>query len=439
MQKYIKWSCFLLLTIGGITCSGCSSNQEITIHSLKEGMQYLNTKKNYTLSYQANTNTSCYLLFEAKSIGFKMESDDTKQVHYIQDKKGIYPLTYDETYLAGEYLKDKANQKYQSLWDQSFYTTLYKTETEYVNALDPTIVELNITNKKYKMAFIKTLGYSETDYLNVEYVKCSFRDQKLQFELKTLNKTSVVYSLENLNTTVNQDVKSYLKEGGKVYTPNKELSTFRQLIRTNHFTRDIYDINNQTFVGCEIFHPHYFYSELYLYKTGNGAMELEQKANADHNFDLYGCYNFETKGSIQTEITDISFYQNPSYEVPDITLMYHYPTYLEMLDNLQYLKKGHIERSNYTPSGTSYVVSNSYYIYDFIYNFSFESTYDPTTCVPYGLEIDIDVQDDMSKSKITFVYYFIYQNLFYTVLVPLHDFNHSSIPLLDEMHARLNG
>lgn len=441
MNKYLRMCSILLLAISVTSCDGSASNKEVEIHSLSDGLKYLNTKKNYTLKYFSNTTDSdaCYLMFDSKSIGFKVDSNPNRQYHLIQDKGGIYPLTYDEGYVSGEYLKDSDNQLYKSLWNNTIYTTLLGVETDYVNSISSSISELVITNKKYKMAFIETLGYTSTDYTNVDYIKCLFEDNTLKFELKILNSKAITYTLENLNTTTNNDVETYKKNGGSVFIPGKELQGLRRLIRTNNFTRDIYDVIEKTFVGCEIFTEDYFYSELYGSNSGSGSMEMVQAANADHKFDLYGCYNFNTVGSVQTAVTNITFYPVASYETPDITLMYHYPSYLKILDNLQLLKKGHLEDAGYTPTGESYITYDNYYIYDFIYNFSFENSYDPSTFIPYALEIDIDLKETDEESLITFVYYFTYSSSLYSVIVPLRDFNCSNIALLDVMHTRLNG
>ncbi len=439
MNKLIKLSATLLVSLSTIGILGSCEPKEFNITSLKQGLKYLNTKKNYTISYQTASGDHCSLFFEKKSIGLKIENKNgSQQLHYIQDKKGIYPLQYNETYIPGEYILNENQERYTSLWDNSFYQTLLGVESDYINNLDDKVNDLAVTNKKYKVAIIKTLGFTDTDYPNVDYIKCSYKDQSLSFEIKMLNKNPIAYKVSSLNSTINQDVKTYLKQGGKVFTPSNELSTMRSLIRSNNFTRDIYDINEKRYIGCEIFHPNYFYSEIYGSGFGSGAMELNQKANNDHNFDLYGCYYFDTKGSVQGKVNSVSFYPYAAYEKPDVVEMYHYPTYLQILDNLQYFKEGHLDSTKYTPTGKTYIIEDLYYIYDFIYNFSFESSYDPQTCIPYGLEVDIALNEDASLNKITFVYSFHYQNKLYSVLVPLYNFNNSSIELLDEMYSRLN-
>ncbi len=441
MSRCKKIISCLLFVLGIMSTSSCSSSlKEVTINSLKEGLQFLSQKKNYTFQYvNASDNSNCYIMFESKSIGFKVDGQDDKQYHYIKDRKGIYPLTYGDQYIAGEYLRDSSDKLFTSLWDNSFYSTLYGVEKEYVNSIDDSLSELTITNKRYKVALTKTLGYSDSDYLDVEYIKCSYQDNTLHFEIKLLKKNATIYRLMNLNSTVNEDVQSYLKNGGKVFTPSNELSKFRTLIRGNNFTRDIYDINTKSYVGLEVFHQHYFYSEIYAYNSGSGAVELNQKVNNEHNFDLYGCYNFDTTGSVKTAITNISLYPNASYETPNIELMYHYPTYLSILDNLQFLKEGAIEQGSYQSVGKTYLIKDMVYIYDFIYNFSFDSSYDPSIYTPQSLALDIDIQNQDSDSKITFIYYFTYGNSLYEVIVPLYHFNSSNIPLLDDIYTRFNG
>lgn len=248
----------LFLTLGVISFVGCTPlgissshlKEEIKTASLKEGLQYLNTEKNYTFQCD-NGSYSTSVLFDENSIGYKFDGHDEMQVHYIQDKKGIYSLTYENKYLASEYLKDEENVNYTSIWDNSFCITLLGVETDYINSIDEALQEITITNKTYKMHFIQALGYSDTDYLNVEYLKCSYVEDSLQFELKILKGNSLIYKLKDLNVTYNEDVEKYIAEGGQVYTPNEDLSAMRTLLRSNNFSRDIYDINEKTFNGIE--------------------------------------------------------------------------------------------------------------------------------------------------------------------------------------------
>lgn len=435
----------LFLTLGVISFVGCTPlgissshlKEEIKTASLKEGLQYLNTKKNYTFQCD-NGSYSTSVLFDENSIGYKFDGHDEMQVHYIQDKKGIYSLTYENKYLASEYLKDEENVNYTSIWDNSFCITLLGVETDYINSIDEALQEITITNKTYKMHFIQALGYSDTDYLNVEYLKCSYVEDSLQFELKILKGNSLIYKLKDLNVTYNEDVEKYIAEGGQVYTPNEDLSAMRTLLRSNNFSRDIYDINEKTFNGIEIFNPHYFYSEIYSYGSGSGAMPLVQKANSNHNFDLYGCYQFTTTGSIKRSITGISFYPNPSYEEPDVISMFHYPTFLSILDNLQYMQEGFVEGAEYVPNGDTYVIENMTFIYDFIKNFSFDQVYNPTDFKPYRLAVDLEIYSKDKDSRVTFIYFFTYNNSLYEVIVPLYNFNNSNVEFFENVYAEYN-
>ena len=432
----------LLATSTLLSLASCGEAKMGAINSLKDGFLALNTQRNYTFNYSLN-NIDYKILFTDKSIGFTSDIDKTSIYHYIQDKKGIYPLNYcDEEFAPGEYLKDNENNNYQSLWDNSFYKTMYHVETDFVKSIGEDISELVITNKQYKINLIQSLGFADSQYININSITAKYQNNSFFFEI-AMQKMSkpLVFTMQNLNKTKDEAVEQFLGSGGKHLTPDSELTNMRDLLRGNNFRRLIHDVNKNEFVGTEVFTEDYFYSELDTSSGGSGAMECVQAANETHpDFDLLGCYNFNANGTLHKQnMQSVTFFPTAMYETPNIVEMYHYPTYLKLLDNLQYVKEGAFEEYEYQCEGKSYVVKNDALILDFVKNNSFDQAYDPSTYAPAGLQIDIFTSYRGEEyNKITFIYYFRYGGRLYPVVVPFYAFGKANVPLLDAYHKLLN-
>ena len=414
----------------------------VEIKSLKEGLVYLNTGYNYTLSYYNNTYGTCSIIYTRNSIGFSASKSAYATTALIKDNNGVYPLSYENGYIAGEYYVDKDGNNITDLWGSGLKPNLRGVATDYINGIDNNLTSLIITNKTFKIAFIQSVGYSANDYVNVDELEAYYDGGQLKFSLSMASsKNPLGYVLENPGTSVNDDVNTFLNAGGKALELSEDLKEMRRLMRLNNFLRYIYDINENEYVGYELFNEHYFYSETIGAGSGSGAIALNQKANEEHSNDLRGCYMFNTIGNLLTGFTNISLYPMPIFDKPDVTQLYHYPTYLALLSNMQYLYEGTVgidEGGAYVPSGTSYRVDNLNMIYDFISNFSIDQSYDPTTCVPYALTIDIDLAQDDTESTVVFVYYFTYNNALYTMPLPFTNFGGAYVDLFDQVYDRYN-
>lgn len=429
-----------ILLLGVLLLTGCQANKNIEINSLKNGLLFLNTSKNYTLEIESSAYGTCSYIFTKNSIGFSASRKSSAMFAYIKDKKGIYTLNYDNGYVPGEYLLDEANKKITNLWSGDIHQTLYGVETSYINSLSNDITTLDVTNKNYKMAFIQTVGYEIKDYVNVDSLVINYVDDVLSFSLKMSNKNYIeIYKLTNPNNSKNEDVDIFLKGGGKVLTLSSSLTRVRNLVKSNNFLRYIYDIGTNEYNGIEIFNEHYFYSEITSYNYGSGAMAMNQKANEHHDFDLYGCYNFSINTSIvNATSSNVGFYSTPMYKKPDIVEFYHYPTYLAIFSSMQYLKNGEVDNSPYTYEGESYYFDQISMVYDFVSNFSIDQSFDPNEYVPYAVGIDFINKDADKDCFVTFIYYFTYGSSLYAMPIPLTNFNNSNVALLDAIYDAYN-
>lgn len=422
------------------TSSSINSLTPVTISSLKEGMVALNSLNNYTLDLYNGDSVLSSRVYLKDSIGVVSKVDKNLTEILIEDDKGIYPLKYYRGFKAGEYYLDQNNNKIQDLWNSELVTTLYNVENEYINSISSDINELELTNKRYKLAFIKSVGYSAVDYASLENINVLYDNNELIFKVKfSTSPREIVYKYHSFNSSINEDVETYLSGGGTSFIPNRDLSEIRRLMLSSNYTRDIYDISSPLPVGKELFNPHYFYYETSGGSSGQGALEMNQKANENHpDMDLYGCYTYVLTGSLSKGFSDVSFFPNASYNKPIIEEMYHYPMYMKLWNNLQFIEEGMVEEGGYANMGTSYHISDINLIEDFAVNFSIDQSFPLNTCVPFGLGIEFTPQGSDANTIITFVYCFSYFGTTYAMKIPFTSFGVSNIEILDEVYLTYN-
>ena len=164
-------------------------------------------------------------------------------------------------------------------------------------------------------------------------------------------------------------------------------------------------------------------------------VQIHQKANEEHDFDLYGCYSYILYGNLKSGFNDASFYTTPSYTKPNIEEMYHYPVYMNLWNNTQFIEKGVVDNTDYEVEGEAYHVSNLSYIVDFATNFSIDQSFPFDEFVPFGLGININYYDGQDEySTITFMYCFTYQKNKYIMPIPFYNFGVSNIKVLDDIY-----
>lgn len=448
MNKYYKPLSLILVT--SIFLAGCqkgkslsssieSSEVAIVMNSLREALTYLKDEKNYSYSYIDKDEKSHSIIFNEDKVIFSNQDGKSSISSYIQDDEGVFHLTYEDDYQPGEYLVDDNGDKITDLWSSSYLPSVYKKGESLINGLSDES-EVTITDKPYKMAFIQTLGYSSKDYVNVNYLKAKFADGVLTFDLSMVDlETSITVS--DYGVAKNQEINDLVKDGIKGATFEDRLLDFRRLMKMNNYIREIYDFETTSYTGYELFNEHYFVSELYKGSAAYGSMEMNQKGDEEHHpgVDLFGCYSFYTDAKMsETTLETIHFYSFPSFERPSIEEYYHYPCYLSLLKNMEFIHAGMIQGMSYIPKGKIYHIYNKALIENFAVNFSIDQTYALDVCVPYALGIDINLKATDQSSIITFLYCFTYKKSKYVMPIPFTSFGHANVELLDSIYEEYN-
>lgn len=167
-------------------------------------------------------------------------------------------------------------------------------------------------------------------------------------------------------------------------------------------------------------------------------MAINSKPNEYHDQNLYGCYYFQLAGDPDDiENSNIGFLGTAVYEKPNIVEYYHYPTYLKILDNMQFVKEGAYSSKGYTYQGNSYYFDNQSYVMDFVTNFSIDQSFETSTYVPEAIGIDIKLGSVDSESVVTFIYYFRYGRT-YAMPIPLRNFGTSNYLVLETVADMYN-
>ena len=80
------------------------------------------------------------------------------------------------------------------------------------------------------------------------------------------------------------------------------------------------------YVATAFFHEHYYATNYYGSDSYTGVISLNSESS-----HLKGCYYFIIADNAMT------IYPQPLYEVPSVPEYYHYPTFLGLLDNMEYI------------------------------------------------------------------------------------------------------
>ncbi len=432
-----------------MTLASCEKGKQeptLRVTNLSTALQYMNKYENYTIEYWGVEKIAHSFVFTENSIGIICEEKEETETQYIKDKGGIYSISYEEGELiASEYYKD-----IDDLYNCPLQYTLKDKATEYVNSITED-VSISVTDKTYKLALLSTLGYSQTEIMDISYIGAFYDNNQVKFTIG-YNKTETIYIAKDFGKTTNPIVDGWLKNGGKAFVPNSTQNKMRDLFEANNYTQLVYSFGEDGggFVMSYLFNPNYFGGKYLSSNVITGAIAIDATVNINEGTDkepqytkLYGCYNY------QVDYTDkVNYpYGNPTiftyaplYSKPDIVSYYHYPSQMKLLSNMQYLKKWNeeaIPNKQYAPEGDeSYVVTNQEMINDFDRNFSISQSFEGAKGLAIGIDITYGETD--SDYLVNFIYYFSLGGFKYIMPIPFGNFGTSSIPILDYVLSTFN-
>lgn len=192
-----------------------------------------------------------------------------------------------------------------------------------------------------------------------------------------------------------------------------------------NYKRQCLDDDNETVVGHEWYNPNYFYGDWeddYLKEHVGEVMEIGViglKNKPFNNQILNGSYYYYLNSQGMSLVTSA-----PVNENPDVTLVYNYPTYLELFSNFQYFK----EATDY--ENTIYT-QNLYLMNDFCNNFQIAEILQTNHCSLASLEISYELKENNSECVVVFCLYYYYNNQLGAFMYPFVEFGNSNIAIVD--------
>ena len=240
-------------------------------------------------------------------------------------------------------------------------------------------------------------------------------------------------------------MKTFREEGNKVFTPVQDLQEMRRLIKLDNYIHQIYSISEGqgSYTGYEFMTPNYFMVTGNADKnSGYVYMEVDHKADDNINADLYGVYLF-TVSKVDNTHFEWGYSPNPINTTPEIEKVFHYPSFLKLLTNLEYVKEGELRGSEYVLEDVDnvkkYYFTEQFLVNDFADNFSLSSQFE--NCTGLGVAVELDLTHDADKDKnIVFHYLMKYEGdgQTYDVILPLMWFGAANKAHVDLQYQLLN-
>lgn len=414
--------------------SNTSSIDPIELSDIKDFISYFNTSKNYSFDLYIGKNLSKTLIFSEDVIGSYNEDSRSLLDLYIQDSEGVYKLNYfNKNYVSSEYLLNSNDEIITDLWSGEVISNLYGKADSLLSNLADGLNEYEISDKNFKLAIVKILGFEQSAILDISNINSIVEDNSIVLSF-TIEETAYKLVSKDLGTSISNDYLEFINNGGGVYVPDYHLGGFKKLMKLNNY-RDENISGSEPFY--ELFNPNYFlFENIAVSNLIEGYIGLN---TADH----VGTYSLTATGGLSyfpIQISDLSIYTkiNTGYNIPEIM---NYPSNLLILDNLQFLEKGELDIIGFQPVGETYITSSWEYLIDFGNNFNiFSAASDVyTNFTPYGLMIDIYYSEQNTvDSLVDFYYCFTYLDFNFVLQAGVFQFKFSefgncSVSLLDQV------
>ena len=375
--------------------SGCKDEPTptpIVVDSLKSGLVALNTSNNYTMNCNGSRIVEHTRIYLKDSISLLYKDDNRKpynKIYYQDGDKGVYSIAFNgEKYVGSSYYTSVSND----VWSGKFYSTMKGVETDYVNGIADNAASVNITNKSYRTAFLKSVGYSAIDYVELDSLNASFNNGKLYFKMHFKN-LDYNFIFSDFGTSTNTVLSEFLSGGGKPYELTKEHESIKSRMMLNNYEQYIYQFGDTPettgYVGKNYFHPNYYYTNYFNSVAASGHIALDGRESASGTYkDIYGCYQFYL--DYDSTEQPLTLYPTRFYEEPDIPTFYNYPSKMSLWDHMEYLLDWNTKIFDpiydYPLQGKGYTITDPTLVYEIENNFGIQSSFDGAKPVAVGID-----------------------------------------------------
>lgn len=413
----------ILLLLCPLLLASCGANSSLENKGLKGALDTLRKAQNYTLTSTLSTGEVTKSYYTKSAI---LKENNSGSVGYIQDKKGIYRIDLEnKEWLPSALLKNDEGELYSSLWKNDFIYSFKDFDFSKLEYQDENIALIH--DKMNLLTYLNLLDQdvntlSTIQSLKVEKVQA---ENALTFTLSYRDQKQMVTTVSEVGSTTISTIEEFLQNGGKRYVNTKEQDRMIDLFSGFNYKRRCLDNDNETVVGHEWYNPNYFYGDWeddYLKEHVGEVMEIGVIGLKNKQFNnqiLNGSYYYYLNSQGMSLVTSA-----PVNENPDVTLVYNYPTYLELFSNFQYFK----EATDY--EDTIYT-QNLDLMNDFCNNFQIAEILQTNHCSLSSLEISYDLKENNSECVVVFCLYYYYNNQLGAFMYPFVEFGNSNIAIVD--------
>lgn len=413
----------ILLLLCPLLLASCGANSSLENKGLKGALDTLRKAQNYTLTSTLSTGEVTKAYYTKSAI---LKENNSGSVGYIQDKKGIYRIDLEnKEWLPSALLKNDEGELYSSLWKNDFIYSFKDFDFSKLEYQDENIALIH--DKMNLLTYLNLLDQdvntlSTIQSLKVEKVQA---ENALTFTLSYRDQKQMVTTVSEVGSTTISTIEEFLQNGGKRYVNTKEQDRMIDLFSGFNYKRRCLDNDNETVVGHEWYNPNYFYGEWeddYLKEHVGEVMEIGVIGLKNKQFNnqiLNGSYYYYLNSQGMSLVTSA-----PVNENPDVTLVYNYPTYLELFSNFQHFK----EATDY--EDTIYT-QNLDLMNDFCNNFQIAEILQTNHCSLASLEISYELKENNSECVVVFCLYYYYNNQLGAFMYPFVEFGNSNIAIVD--------
>ncbi len=295
---------------------------------------------------------------------------------YIASSDGVYGVSLkDDALIGSELLSDEHNAPYTSIWNNDLITGFSSFDDEQIDSLEDG-TKIDIKGKKNKAALLNMLGLGTNYYASINKLTGAItKTGKLLITLSVNYSSATIVTIEatvdSLLSTTIPEIDDYLAKGGTYFVVDEDLAKARSLMQGNNYTHYYYSDNRK--VGTEYFHQNYYFinwDSSYVASSGlllisQGLIGIDHKKDPDTGTLLNGSYLVSMNGN-QPQIS----LSTPYNQDPNIPVVYHYPSFLSLWGDLQYLDEDVIP----SDMDVYYVTDDTVIMNDFVSNFSLEDS-----------------------------------------------------------------
>lgn len=413
----------ILLLLCPLLLASCGANSSLENKGLKGALNTLRKAQNYTLTSTLSTGEVTKSYYTKSAI---LKENNSGSVGYIQDKKGIYRIDLEnKEWLPSALLKNDEGELYSSLWKNDFIYSFKDFDFSKLEYQDENIALIH--DKMNLLTYLNLLDQDVNTLSTIQSLKVEKEkvENTLTFTLTYRDQKQMITTVSQVGTTKIPIIENFLKNGGKSYVNTKEQDRMIDLFSSFNYKRQCLDNDNETVVGHEWYNPNYFYGDWeddYLKEHVGEVMEIGVVGLKNKQFNnqiLNGSYYYYLNSQGMSLVTSA-----PVNENPDVTLVYNYPTYLELFSNFQYFKEA-------TDYENTINTQNLYLMNDFCNNFQIAEILQTNHCSLASLEISYELKENNSECVVVFCLYYYYNNQLGAFMYPFVEFGNSNIAIVD--------